>query len=427
MKLKSLWPLAWALLGLPALAQDLSVSGFGTLGYARSNRVETYQRSIDRNGTFARDSVLGVQGDLRLDPQWSATVQLKAAPSLRSDDRWDLRPDWAFVAWRPNDDWLLRAGRMRVPLYLHSESMDVGVTHDMARLPAEMYQLAPSSDFNGVYATRSWARGDGELALDVYTGRIATTARIWSRDGLPPVMMPGARFVDVNVRTSGAVLTFRQPDSLWRGGMHRTKTSQRDGGRFAVDFPFVPIAPGLGYYQVDESLPGPGLQTVPSISNTVVTLGFEQQFAADWGIAAEFARNIQHDTEVGSDTRGGYVALSRRVGSLTPYVSLGAIRSSSNVLSWYQRLTGNPLPAVVAGADQINAAQRLAGESFYAFDQQSLALGASWTIAPTRKLKFEWMRTRVGRVSVFFDTPPGRPAPSDTHVDVWSVNYSFSF
>lgn len=427
MHFKKLWPLAWALLGLPVFAQDLSVSGFGTLGYARSNHDATYQRSIDRSGTFDRDSVLGLQGDLRLNPQWSATVQLKAAPSLRSDDRWDLRPALAFAAWRASDDWLLRAGRMRVPLYLHSESMDVGVTHDMARLPAEMYLLAPNTDFNGLFATRSWPRGQGELALDLYTGRIATSARIWSRDGVPPLVPPGAQVIDISVRSSGAVLTLRQPDSTWRGGVHRTNTRRRSGERIAVDYPFVPIAPGLGYYQVDDAMPGPGVPTVPSISNTVITVGFEQQFATDWRLSAEFARNIQQDTEVGADSRGGYLALSRRFGSVAPYASVGMLRSSAGILARYRNLTGNPLPAMVPGADQINAAQRLAAESFYSYDQRSLAIGAAWTIDPTKKLKFEWQRTRVGQVSFFFDTPPGQAVPHDTHVDVWSVNYNFSF
>jgi hypothetical protein len=148
-------PALLALAALPALAQDFSWSAYGTIGYARTNRDYGYLRGIDSSGRVDNDSVLGAQGDLRFTPQWSATVQLKLARSLQSDSRWDLRPAWAFVAWRPADDWLLRAGRMRVPLYLQSESMDVGVTHNMARLPVEMYSLVPSSDFNGLSLAKS--------------------------------------------------------------------------------------------------------------------------------------------------------------------------------------------------------------------------------------------------------------------------------
>ena len=48
-------------------AQGLSLqgSGFGTLGWARSNRDWAYQRFIDRDGTFKSDTLLGGQLDLR--------------------------------------------------------------------------------------------------------------------------------------------------------------------------------------------------------------------------------------------------------------------------------------------------------------------------------------------------------------------------
>lgn len=154
---------------LPALAQDLAWSGFATLGYARSvDAPGRYLRWIDDDGTFDASSVAALQLDARFNPSWSATVQLKAAPSVSSDNRWSVRPAWAFLAWRPDDDWLLRAGRMRVPLYMHSESLDIGVAHSMARLPVEMYSLVPSNEFNGLSASYTRASSllpDSELSL----------------------------------------------------------------------------------------------------------------------------------------------------------------------------------------------------------------------------------------------------------------------
>lgn len=420
-------PLLLAASALPALAQDLSWSVFGTLGYARSDRDYTYQRSIDDSGTFDRDSLLGAQADLRLSPQWSATMQLKLAPSLKRDSQWDLTPAWAFVGWRPSNDWLLRAGRMRVPLYLHSESMDVGVTHDLARLPTEMYSIAPSTDFDGLSAAKTWALGDNELSLDVYSGQITTSARFWLRDGLPPQMPAGQNYVDVKVRSSGLAMTLRGSDGIWRASVLRTATRRKNGENISVRYPFVQLAPGLGYYQVDEAIPGPGMAAIGSIHNTIVTLGFEQNLGSGWRLAGEYARDKQHDTEVGSDTRGGYLALLRQIGRTTPYISFGVLRASQGQLDWYRRLTETQLPPMIPGADMLNAAQRVAAENIYAVDQRSLALGASVALNPSQKLKVEWMRTRIGQVSRLIDTPAGRETPHDTHVDVWSVHYSFSF
>lgn len=420
--------MAAALLAAPvARAQEFSWSAFGTIGYAQSNRDYGYMRNIDSSGSFDTDTVLGAQGDLRLNPQWSGTVQLKLAQSLKSDGRWDLTPAWAFVAWRPQDDWLLRAGKMRAPLYLQSESLDVGVTHDMARLPAEMYTLAPSSDFAGVSLAKTWALGERDLALDLYSGEIGTTARFWLRDGAPPQYGVGANFVDVKVRSSGLALTLRSPEGVLRGGIHRIAVRRRDGTPIATSYPFVEVAPGIGYYQVDPQLPGPGVPVAGTIKNMVYTVGLEQALFPGWRVAAEYARIAQQDTELGSDSHGGYVALLHTMGRLTPYVSWGRLQSSEGTIAWNERLTSNQLPAFIPGADQINAAQRAAGETGYAIDQHSTAVGASYAIDAAQKVKFEWLHTRVGRVSRLVDTPPGQPSPRNTSIDVLSVGYHFSF
>jgi hypothetical protein len=133
----------------PAAALDLQWSGFGTLGYAKSNRPFAWQRSITDEGSFERDTVLGGQLDLRLNPEWSATVQARLAQDEKKDNAWTPTIAWAFIAWRPDNDWLLRAGKFRVPLFLFSETQDIGTSRDMARLPNDSYTLNPVSDFTG--------------------------------------------------------------------------------------------------------------------------------------------------------------------------------------------------------------------------------------------------------------------------------------
>lgn len=436
---KSFWPrmrqltggLAWlaaaALPVAPAAAQEFTVSGFGTAGYAISNRPYNYQRSVNETGTFDRDSVFGLQGDLRLNPQWSATVQMKAAQSIAKDGRWDLIPAWAFVAWRPADDWLLRAGKLRLPLYLHSEALDVGVAYDVARLPDEMYSIAPTNDFNGLTVNKSWFVGDNDLSLDTFAGGVTLKARYWTRDGWPPVVEAGAQFVEVRTRVQGAVLSFRNATGIWRAGVHRAQVNQTNGNEIPVRFPFVNLGNGLGYYKVDGAMPGPPIESTRSITNYVITLGVEQEFAPGWRVAAEFARDIQRKTEVASDTTGGYVALFHSIGRATPYLSYGVLRSGGSQTDWYRRLTENPLPSYLPGATQINAAQRLQAESIWALDQRTVAIGSSYGIDDHQKLKLEWARTHVGRVSRLVDAMPGRPVPHDTHIDVFSASYNFSF
>lgn len=416
-----------ALCSLPAAALDLSWSGFGTLGYAQSNRDYTYQRFITDGGSFERDTVLGGQLDAQFAPQWSATAQITLAPSLRHDRGWSFSTTWAFIGWRPADEWLVRLGRLRLPLYLHSESLDVGQSHDMARLPTEMYSIIPSNDFNGLSLTKTWQQGEtGEVSLDAYVGRSRTAARLWQRDGLPPYLPAGPAFADITVRVSGLVLTLRDADLQLRAGVHRAATARTNGQPVPVNFPYVQAGPGVGYYQVDASMYGPGIATVNPLHNTIATLGAEYAVGNGWGLAAEFARDFQHGSELGSDTRGGYVAVSRRIGDFTPYTSVAALRSSRVSMDWYDQLTA-PLSPYLPGAAQIAAVQRLAAEGIYATDQRSLAIGSAYHLSPTSKLKLEWMRTRIGRMSRLVDTPAGSASPRNTHVDVLSLNYNFVF
>ena len=331
---------------------------------------------------------------------------------------------------RPGDDWLLRAGRLRVPTGLYSESMDVGVTHDMARLPSELYAMFPTTDIDGVYATRSWTLGSGgerELSTDAYTGSSDAAQRYWSRDGIGlPGAMAGANFIDVRIRTSGMVLTLREPGLLLRGSAHHARVWS-DKGTFPVSYPYVALAPGVGYFQMSNAMPGPGVVTADSISNTIYTLGAEWSPGSDWRMAGEYMRIRQHGTEFAFDATGWYLAVFRRFGRLTPYVSVSGLGTRSSALDWYDRLSQTRLPLYMPGAAQINAMHRLGAEAIVAADQRSLALGASYALTPTLKLKGEWLRTRIGRMSHLVDTPPGSESPHNTPIDVLSVNLNFTF
>ena len=272
-----------------------------------------------------------------------------------------------------------------------------------------------------------WSRDAGDLALDAYSGRIGTTARFYLRDGVPGVWPAGPRYMDVNVRASGLVLTWRSLESTWRASVHRTFTRKADGQPLPVRYPFVEVAPGVGYYQVSQSMPGPGWETVDGIRNTVFTLGVDQALAPDWRLTAEYARMRQHGSELGSDSTGGYVAVFHTVGHWTPYASWGHLRSNDTTLDWYRRLTQTQLPSYFPGAATINAAMRVAGENGYATDQHTWALGAAYQLDVRSKVKAELARTHIGEVSRAVDGAAGTEPARDTGVNVWSLKYSFRF
>lgn len=126
----------------PAHAVDYSLSGFGTVQYTQGDNEKNYLRFINEDGTFKINSIIGGQLDVQLNDQFSATVQYVAAPKQRRDEGVELDNRWAFLKFKPNDNWHFKLGRQRLNLYLDSENLDVGHTYVPANLNPDVYYNA---------------------------------------------------------------------------------------------------------------------------------------------------------------------------------------------------------------------------------------------------------------------------------------------
>lgn len=421
---------AWilALCGSATVAAvDLSWTGFGTLGYSQSNRDYAYLRFIDSGGTFQTDSLLGGQVDAQISKQWSAALQVQLRPSLQHESAWDLKPSLAFVAWRPDDDWLLRAGRFRAPLLMFSESIELGTSYDMARLPHELYGIFPIKEFDGLYVSRFWPIGDRELTAEVFGGTGDTTLRAWVRNELPPIWEPGAFFSDTRITSRGYALTLRDRSTVWRAGLTRAKAYAVNPSKWVASFPWVQIAPGLGYWQVSDALPGPGVSMVQAVTLDVLTAGVEKSFGQGWRVAAELGQAKQLESELSVSAMSGYVMLSKDIGNFTPYLSLSRVLSDSKQRRWYENLSHATLPAAVPNAAALVAAQRAMADLITIYDQYSYALGTSYAFDSDSKIKIEWVRTHIGLGSTLVDSPAHANPVGRTHIDALSFNYSFVF
>lgn len=404
----------------------LSWSAFGTFGYARSNRPYHYFGSIDNDGTLRRDTVFGVQLDAQLSPQWSATVQTRLAASAKSETGWDVTASWAFAAWRPNNDWLVRLGKLRVPFVLRSEQLDVGATYDEARLPAEIYSLAPTNDFTGAAIARTWNLNTGEVSFEIYRGSTNLTKRFYLREGIPPLQAAGPLYREVNTTVEGVSATWRAPDLMARTGLHHATTRSLDGHSLTVRPTLVVLGPGITYWQTDSQLPGPGVAKVDRINNLLLTAGFDVHLSNGWRIAAEAAKVWQRDIEFGIHATGGYVTVYRQLGAFTPYATIAGMNSTDPVTRWSRTLDSTTVPSFVPGAAVLNASMRTAADTLPIYRQSSFALGTAFAWSPNLKLKAEWMQTRA-RQSQLIDVPAGEPLEATRRINVLSTSLSFVF
>jgi hypothetical protein len=330
------------------------------------------------------------------------------------------------VAWRPGNNWLLRAGKLRVPFFLRSEHLDVGATYDLARLSAEVYLLAPTNDFTGAHVSHSWDLGPGELSLDAYRGNARIHKRDWVRDGLPPLVEPGVVFQPMALTAQGLVATWSAGHDKARLGLHRTRTRAADGSRILVQPVWADLGPGIGYWQTQAALPGPGVETVGSFTNDIYTLGGTFGLGQGWQVAGEALRIVQRDIRMGLEAWSGTLSAARQWGRFTPYLSYGTTHSTNPSQGWTGALDTTSVPDAVPGSAMLNASMRTAADMTLNFRQHTWALGSAYALTPRQKLKAEWAHTRASH-SNLFDLPSGAALVQPRSVEVLSLSYSFVY
>lgn len=402
-----------------AQAVDFSVSGFGTIGYAQSDQPYNYQRFINQSGTFNRDTVFGAQLNAQFNPEWGATVQAKLAPALGNDSTWQPTISWAFLSYRPSDDLLLRAGKLRIPFYLNSESSDVGETFDVARLPVEVYATASTMDFIGASFAKTWDWNENELELDGYWGRTNSPWRFYARDFDPtntlrPTGTPGSFWAPLKIESRGVRLSLQREGNTYQAGVHHAITKGRNGESLGPStYTLGPLSPFIGNYY------WPAADTVYRISSTTFNLGADVGLGQGYRAAGEYVRRKNAGSELSPDSESYYLTLSKEIGEWTPYVTHARIATKNRAL--YQATNGarTALPAM-------NAFQRVLADAIVVYDQDSWAVGASYAVDNSSKIKAEWSSVHAGVGSNFIDAPPGGES-ANQRINVFSLSYSFVF
>lgn len=408
-----------------AAAADLALSGFATLGYARSDQDFRYLRYIDDRGTFRADSLLGAQAEARLTSQWGATVQAVASAPRRRDEGYEAEIRWAFLSYRPSNDWLFRLGRLRPPVLINTQNSEVGVTYDQVRLPVEVYSLSPVYDVDGAAVTKTWLLRDSEINLDGYWGKSDIAFRVpFQRDpsarSSPQLaaFLPQGLYFPEKITFKGAVVSYAAQRLLLRAGVHRADLRPRTDQPFIQTFQATP-------FPAPAPFGGTLYQPIPTdrIEITALTLGVDWR-RADWRITAEYGQRRIKGTDIGVGSRSAYATVARDIGKWTPYATYARLLSDAQTRRLYRDVNDTPVPLGAQGPPLFlppNYHQVIA-DLITVYDQYSTMLGASYGFSATSKLKLEWMRTKVGLRSALVDS-----AVQDAKLNVFSVSYSVVF
>ncbi|MBQ1782054.1 MAG: hypothetical protein II007_00210 [Gammaproteobacteria bacterium] len=141
------------------------VNGFASVAVGTASNDAGFY-GYDEDAEWLPDSVLGLQMTFNVNEQTEATVQLQA----RGADDWDPDIEWAFLAYTFDNGTKLRAGKLRLPLYMYSDYLDVGYAYPFARPSVDVYSLVDFSSYTGVDLLLPLDLGSSSLTLQPFGG-----------------------------------------------------------------------------------------------------------------------------------------------------------------------------------------------------------------------------------------------------------------
>lgn len=148
------------------VTDQFEISGFSRViaGYLddADNRIVGYKDEL----SVGEQSLLALQPTYTFNEQWSVTAQLLAHSS---EDR-DSGIEWLYLAYRPDNAWQFRAGKLRMPFFAYSDGIDVGYSYPWISAPLQVYNNYFFSTFNGASGSYNYAGRSFALNLEAYYG-----------------------------------------------------------------------------------------------------------------------------------------------------------------------------------------------------------------------------------------------------------------
>lgn len=148
-------------------------NGFGTVGVTHLGGEDdgrSYGINGQTNDSWRGDqlSKFGAQLSYGITDTVGVTVQ---ATAKAQQDEWKANLEWAYLSWQTTDQLMLRAGRLRSPVYMYSESLDVGYSYPWLRLPDEVYSQVQVTNYEGLDAVYTVPLSYGSVTFQLAGGQ----------------------------------------------------------------------------------------------------------------------------------------------------------------------------------------------------------------------------------------------------------------
>ena len=160
-------------------AQAIQFDGFMTTGAAMlvdiddADKGNIYIGSLGDRGitddlTFETDTRFGLQISSDVSEDMSVVAQILGTGV---DGNFNAIIEWAYVDYEINDVASVHVGKIKQPVYLVNDYVEVGYAYPWIRPPAEVYyQNNPLNTVNGIELLLQFPVGPGTLSFQPYLG-----------------------------------------------------------------------------------------------------------------------------------------------------------------------------------------------------------------------------------------------------------------
>lgn len=382
---------------------NLSISGFGTLGVARTDSDDAkFARYNQASGTgdsprIGLDSNLGLQATYQFNDRLSATVQVLTRKNTSPQFTTDLT--WGFLKYKLNDETNVRLGRVVLPAFLISDYQNVGYANTMMRPPIDMYGQAPIENVDGGDVNWQHAFGDTNVTVQAFGG--ISRGKLY-------VPTAGGSVAKHQSPVYGAAVTAEYGPFTARLAHARAKMESNN---------LAPIN------ALTDTLAKVGLAT---LANDLTLKGGKRMSFTEIGLTmdyknivlqAEYAQRRAHEPVYIPETNSGYLMAGYRLGKVLPYYAHAYYKGAgSSVTSVPTLPAGHPLTAAVAGVRNLLVSP----------EQKTDLVGMRWDFAKSLALKVQIDHVQPQVKGGLLILPSGVPTYTKS-VNVYAAGIDFVF
>lgn len=382
-----------------APAQAIQFDGFMTAGAAMIVSIDDADkgniyigglgdRGISEDLSFEKDTKFGLQISSDVTENMSVVAQL-----LGRGDQGNFNAiiEWAYIDYKFHETTSVHVGKIKQPVYLVNDYVEVGYAYPWIRPPQEVYLLNnPLNTVNGIEVLLQFSVGPGTLSLQPYLGS--------NRDDIPNAQ--GSFFEAENIYGM---------DIKYAGRGYTVHASNfqcevKTFGGFSV--------PGTAFGTLDVDLNGKG-------DCNVTAAGFNLDLA-NVVVYAEWTKRTTTDTlsRAFGDTNAYYATVGYRMGKFLPHLTFASIDGEASAVGI---ATGN---GAVTGV----ALPPGASFNFPVPIQTSITAGLRYEVNDSAALKIEYQIVDVNQDQndLAAANQPGGPGTGQPYFNYGLFNADFT-